>query len=115
MRVRNAVQRISEREQATGEVGMGVTLEFEYHRFSAAFHPDFPAHNSLGAIINFAAHHAVMESKRHEPMLAKKKPPFNPWEFPYEAWAVLAAGIGATGAARGMVIRWQIARSRMRR
>ena len=63
------------REQATGEIGMGVALEFERHRFGAAFHPDFAAHDSLDAIVNLAAHHAVMNSKGHELMLAEMKPP----------------------------------------
>ena len=58
---------------------MGVPLEFECHGFSAAFQPNFPAHNSLRAIINFAMHHTVMKSKGHEPMVAKAKPLFNPW------------------------------------
>ena len=65
MRVRNALERIGEREQATGEVGPGVALEFEHHRLGAALDPDFAAHDALDAIVNLAAHHAVMNPKGH--------------------------------------------------
>ena len=61
----NALERISEGEQATGEIGMSIALEIEHDRFSAAFHPDFTAHHSFGAIVNLAADHAVVNPKRH--------------------------------------------------
>ena len=44
---------------------MRVALEFEGRRCDAALDPDSATHDSLDAIINFAAHHAVMNSKGH--------------------------------------------------
>ena len=67
----NAFLRIGEREQATGEIGMRVALEFQRDGLSASFDPDFAAHNSLHAIVSFAAHYPVWHSKGHEGTLPK--------------------------------------------
>src|SRR5208282_3046222 len=64
-RMRNTLERIGERKQTTGKVGMGVALEIECHRLGAAFHPDFAAHHALHTVVNLAAHHAVMNPKCH--------------------------------------------------
>ena len=69
MRMRKPLLRIGEREQATGEIRPGVALEFEYHRFGSALDPDLAAHDSLHAVVDLTAHHAVMNSKGHAPII----------------------------------------------
>src|SRR5438046_1570986 len=65
MVVRDALLRIGEGEQAAGEIGPGVPLEFERHRVGTALDPYFAAHDSLHAVIDLAAYYTVMNSKGH--------------------------------------------------
>jgi hypothetical protein len=44
---------------------MSVSLQLERERLRAVLQPDFPADNSPGAIIDFAADDAVMNSECH--------------------------------------------------
>src|SRR6185503_9143835 len=72
MRMRNAHLRIVEREPAACEIRPRVALEFEDHGFGAALDPDLAAHSSFFAIVDFAAHHTVMNSKGHAPSMADR-------------------------------------------
>ncbi len=65
MRMRDELLRVGKSEQATGKIRPGIALQFENDRFGAALDPDFAAHVSLHAVINFAARHAVMNAKSH--------------------------------------------------
>jgi hypothetical protein len=64
-----ALTGIREGEEAAGEIRMGIALEIERERLGQAFEPDFAAHDSFGAVIELAAHYAVVNSKCHESRL----------------------------------------------
>ena len=63
--MRGALQRVSEREQAAGEIRPGVALEFEHYRLGSALDPDPATHNPFHAVVNLAAYHAVVNAKSH--------------------------------------------------
>ena len=60
-----ALERIGESQQATCKVAMSVSLQLEREGFRAILQPNFPADNSLDAIIDFTAYHAVVNSECH--------------------------------------------------
>src|SRR5882672_864870 len=89
MVMRDALERIVQSEEATGEVRPGVALEFENQRLGPAFQPNLAAHKSVHAVVNLAAHHAVVNPKGHEPMLPKtaRRTTTIPWPgFPWFAY-----------------------------
>src|SRR5271157_3016189 len=65
VRQRQDFLRILEFEQAAGQVGMRIALEFQRNRPGTTLDPDFAAHDSLDAIVNLAALYVVMDSKGH--------------------------------------------------
>ena len=58
-------QRIGELEEATRQVRMRIALEFKRDRRAATVQPQLAAHDAFLAIINLAAHHAVVNSEGH--------------------------------------------------
>ena len=72
MLVRNALMRIRESEQATGEIRISITLEFEQDRVGPAFDPDFAADHAFDAIINLSAYDAIMNAKRHGEIMRRR-------------------------------------------
>ena len=65
MRMWDALLRIGEREQASGEVRPGVAFEFEHHRLGPALDPNVAAHDSLHTVVHLTAHRALMDPKSH--------------------------------------------------
>jgi len=61
-----AFEWIGESQQATGEVAMSVATQFEHGWLYAALQPDPAPHDSFDAIIDFAAHQAVVNSEGHD-------------------------------------------------
>ena len=60
VRVGNELERVGESEEAAGQVRPGIALEFEQDWVSPASYPEFAAHEAFDAVVNLAAHHAVM-------------------------------------------------------
>jgi hypothetical protein len=59
------LERIDENQQATCEVAMSVSFQFERERLLSVRQPNFPADNSLDAIVDLTADHAIVNSERH--------------------------------------------------
>ena len=60
---------VGKREQAAGQVRPGVPAEFEHERLDAPLQPHLAPDDSFDAIVNLAAHNAVMNPKSHAVML----------------------------------------------
>ena len=71
MQMRNAFERIAERQQTAREVGTSVAFQFEDDRRDPAFDPDFSTDNSPFAIVDLTSDDTVMNSKSHSSIFAE--------------------------------------------
>src|SRR6185312_15567515 len=81
MMMRESFKRVREFQETTREIRPRIALQLENYRFGAPMNPNLPAHNAFLAVIDLAAHNAVMDSEGHsfnssEPQPLKPIPHF---------------------------------------
>ena len=74
MLMRDGLIRIGESKEAACEVRPGIACKFEQDRFGSPFDPDFAAHDAFDTTVDFSAHHAVVNPKRHARIMGRPMP-----------------------------------------